>query len=522
MIPLKLLSGLSALTVGVAGIKLWDTPGEISSTVPAPCRVALTQNITCETLVTPAQAQNGIHLPDTTAQEYCAKGCRDSVVNFQQRVSSACGHKLYTFVKDGSMKQSAQAIAEGFSWAQKLMCIKDGDNFCLGDLYGGQVEKCSACIFIYGSVMVESDYGRPKFPEKSFKAMLEDCNADPVDYPYSYTSGPPGPSTTENPPSPSPTAFCQSGKKYKVKVGDTCDSIALANSVSSFRLIQVNNLDVACEMLQVGDEVCIRDTCKLATIKVNQTCSDFSEGTGFTSVQLESWNPELKNKCDKRVTPNLNAYEGRHICIGPPGNGEFPTGTSEWTSPTKATLTSSMFTGSWITGSVETSPTDRPITVTPPFDPELDPPTETAIGNPDQDEKMDEWLQYCWITLADWEEGFHPSDLVPACRDFYDQYCEYNPEQPSPKPMTQFPARCTPDRSNYGPLPPPVQTPSPIQNGVPNNCNKWHFVNKGELCDGIAKKHAISVSDLSKWNPAVGSDCSGLWAGVYICVGVRS
>lgn len=168
--------------------------------------------------------------------------------------------------------------------------ISRSDDFCLGGLYNGTVEACTDCILNYGAVMQQSRYGRAKFPESNFEKMLENCDADPADYPYSYTAGPPAPTTTGDPPPPSPEPSCD-GETYTAKEGETCDEIALANSMSSFRLRDINNLDVDCEALQPGRELCIRDTCKLTTIKTNQTCQDFVAGKGFSIVQLMSWNP---------------------------------------------------------------------------------------------------------------------------------------------------------------------------------------------------------------------------------------
>ena len=95
--------------------------------------------------------------------------------------------------------------------------------------------------------------------------------------------------------------------------------------------------------------------------------------------------------------------------------------------------------------------------------------------------------------------------MAPACQSFYQKYCEYFPngDQPSPTPMTRFPAVCTPDRT---PEEEPVET-EPIQNGVPDDCkyqpttaslqlalteyrvgNKWHFVTKGRFVPGLPTK----------------------------------
>lgn len=142
------------------------------------------------------------------------------------------------------------------------------DNYCLQSFYNGTVERCLECLLNYGAVMQQSDYGRSKFPEKMFKQMLEDCDANPDDYPYEYTPGPPAPTTTDDgTPEPTPTPFCENGKNITAKEGDDCDSLALANLMSSSRFRMVNKLNQGCTDLKSGRELCVKDTCKLATIK---------------------------------------------------------------------------------------------------------------------------------------------------------------------------------------------------------------------------------------------------------------
>ncbi|KAM0545771.1 hypothetical protein ACHAPJ_011195 [Fusarium lateritium] len=65
-----------------------------------------------------------------------------------------------------------------------------------------------------------------------------------------------------------------------------------------------------------------------------------------------------------------------------------------------------------------------------------------------------------------------------------------------------------------------VTTPSPIQSGMVSNCKKFHPVASITTCDSIQKYYKITMAQLVKWNPAVGSKCTGLWAKYYVCVGV--
>lgn len=121
-----IFAALTAGTTVVSAIQLFETPGDISASFSARCRVALTHNVTCDLLVTTDQAQREFHLVGDVLTGYCNDGCRDSIAAFQDKVTNACGHTLYTFQKEGERKSSAQALVEGFAWAQSLMCIKGG------------------------------------------------------------------------------------------------------------------------------------------------------------------------------------------------------------------------------------------------------------------------------------------------------------------------------------------------------------------------------------------------------------
>jgi LysM repeat protein len=65
-----------------------------------------------------------------------------------------------------------------------------------------------------------------------------------------------------------------------------------------------------------------------------------------------------------------------------------------------------------------------------------------------------------------------------------------------------------------------ISTPTPIQSGMVSNCNKFHMVKSTTTCDSIQNYYKISLADFVKWNPAVGSKCTGLWTNYNVCVGV--
>ncbi|KAL0938065.1 LysM domain-containing protein-like protein 5 [Colletotrichum truncatum] len=64
-------------------------------------------------------------------------------------------------------------------------------------------------------------------------------------------------------------------------------------------------------------------------------------------------------------------------------------------------------------------------------------------------------------------------------------------------------------------------TPQPIQDGMVNNCNRWHLVKSGDTCGTIASQTGVTVSQLADWNKGIGGTaCTGMWAGYYLCTGV--
>ena len=65
-----------------------------------------------------------------------------------------------------------------------------------------------------------------------------------------------------------------------------------------------------------------------------------------------------------------------------------------------------------------------------------------------------------------------------------------------------------------------VATPSPTQSGMVSNCDAFYLVASGDTCTTVAQKEGVSVTDIVSWNPDVGTGCTNLWLGYYICVGI--
>ncbi|KAH8710609.1 LysM domain-containing protein [Beauveria bassiana] len=65
-----------------------------------------------------------------------------------------------------------------------------------------------------------------------------------------------------------------------------------------------------------------------------------------------------------------------------------------------------------------------------------------------------------------------------------------------------------------------IQTPQPTQADMVGNCNKFHYIGKGNTCGQITSYHRITQEQFARWNPKIGSNCTSLWPDHYACVGV--
>jgi LysM repeat protein len=61
------------------------------------------------------------------------------------------------------------------------------------------------------------------------------------------------------------------------------------------------------------------------------------------------------------------------------------------------------------------------------------------------------------------------------------------------------------------------QVPAPVQPGIASECGSYHLVVSGDTCNAVASAAGISLSEFSILNPTVGSTCSELWLGYYVC-----
>lgn len=65
-----------------------------------------------------------------------------------------------------------------------------------------------------------------------------------------------------------------------------------------------------------------------------------------------------------------------------------------------------------------------------------------------------------------------------------------------------------------------ITTPTPTQTGMVSDCDDFYEAVSGDSCYNIAEAKNITLTDFETWNPAVGANCTDLYADYYYCIGI--
>lgn len=229
------------------------------------------------------------------------------------------------------------------------------------------------------------------------------------------------------------------------------------------------------------------------------TCASVISENAITLEQFQRWNPSLASSCS-------TLQVGRSYCVEaffepPPA------------STTKETITSTTSTTSTTPPPASTTKPSNGITTPLPTQP-------TIVDNCDafylvkSGDTCDSIIAANRITLSQLL-AWNPSAGASCAGLWANAYACISiiGVDPSPTSITSTSTITKPPGNG-------VTTPLPTQIGMVTNCNKFHFVQGGQTCATIAALYSIPTSQFVSWNPAAGTDCSGLWASTYACVGV--
>ncbi|EFQ99447.1 LysM domain-containing protein [Nannizzia gypsea CBS 118893] len=235
-------------------------------------------------------------------------------------------------------------------------------------------------------------------------------------------------------------------------------------------------------------------------LNVIHDCAYFEQKWGVSHANFVYWNPSVKNDCS-------GIKAGNSYCVD--AEKEAPgTSSSSSSAPGSTTATAGTTTTSGATTPTQPTPTTNP-TPSPTQDGMVNTCAKfyQAVSGDTCDKIVIKYGTFTLKNFVTWNPAVK-GDCSGLWAGYY--YCVGVPGTPTAPPSTTMP-----------PTPTAPSGPSPTQGGIIATCRQWYKAESGDTCLKIVDKYrTFSLAQFQSWNPAVGSDCTGLWAGYYYCIGI--
>ncbi|KAI5455805.1 LysM domain protein [Mariannaea sp. PMI_226] len=308
------------LSPRATGFQLISNPALLQgSDLSDSCQSVLQQSIACDTYVASFKAKEYHGSLNNTAltNSVCAASCGIALTTARRRIAGACASTPELFPGYPILSIIDTVIT---GWNETCLKDKTSGKYCndiiesWGEFYDtSEMPKADLCSYCYGAKL--------RMMQQSPYSVYDDLFASDLEY-VNKACGVTGPIT--EPPNPihvntTEPDQCASGKFYKTQPSDTCDTIALAQSVSAASLFYLNPNLLNCTSISAGTSLCLPDKCdSLHQIKDStEDCVMVAIDAGTDWMSLVSWNLALDSRCSNfwATTP----FWGRVICVSPPG-----------------------------------------------------------------------------------------------------------------------------------------------------------------------------------------------------------
>ncbi|RAO66282.1 uncharacterized protein BHQ10_002294 [Talaromyces amestolkiae] len=169
-------------------------------------------------------------------------------------------------------------------------------------------ELCSWCWTQMVIMMQNSSYSAfNDYYQSGMQYMVSECSLDaPTTMPESLIQA-----------QPTVTPMCLSGVNYTIQEGDTCDSIAIANHVTSASILTNNRMIInSCSSLIPGRTICMPLSCTpLYSLQPDDDCFTIENANRLRDGTLHQYNPWI-NYFYSNLQESTDIL-GHTLCLGP-------------------------------------------------------------------------------------------------------------------------------------------------------------------------------------------------------------
>lgn len=176
--------------------------------------------------------------------------------------------------------------------------------------------SCSECWLGVLAVQLNNPLGYDEGLEANFNSLTSSCNAtgyiitSPTAYAINATVMATATATSVT-ATTTVTQTCVA--TYTVQQDDDCNSVAKSLGISTYYLLEANNLDLYCQTFagQVNQTLCVPSQCTTYTWQASDTCDGVvGRLNNVTLPQFFSWNPNFNSLC-----LNSPFFIGYEVCL---------------------------------------------------------------------------------------------------------------------------------------------------------------------------------------------------------------
>ncbi|OBT55533.1 hypothetical protein VE04_05578 [Pseudogymnoascus sp. 24MN13] len=501
--PVSIMSGLETQALSFQAIpqQLLDL-----SNVAATCLGVLKQTINCEEAVADlGQRQyHGSLESITITNRACVASYRTALTTARRRIEGAYAETLEVLPRMTVLSFINSIITR---WDET--CLKDTSGEYYNNIINAldqydeleDIPKTDLYSYCYGaklSLMQKSEY---LAYDEYYAAILEE--------PPVYNG--------------SKLDTCVSGKITVTKEGDSCDSVAIANSISRATLYYINENLSNCTSIKAGIKLCLPQPYTTHVVTANETCvsalgGEFEDGGSGGDGGIP------RNGDTSGEGGSSNGYSD--IVVDPPV-GEIGAGTTK-NYGVYVQAQEGVGCAKTIVTANRSTPMDLFL--------EVNPSLETA-AKCDKNLKPSGHVICITAPGGDFKNsGSGGNSSNPSNGDIRgggssDGYADFIAEPPAGEIGKRITKNCSiyveaqeggvpvPTTTTRGGVPEPTSTvPSPVQEGIIDTCTSYYKASDGDDCSKLASRFGFTLGDFIQWNPAVNETCASFWLGYYYYV----
>lgn len=477
------------------------------------CESVLYQTVDCDDATSTLMTNSYIGSFDnaTLTASVCAAGCGNSLAQLHADVATSCSETAELI--DGLPFLGLVDMLWS-NWNQSCFYDPTTGNNCneviaafpnVTDITLLPTEDlCSDC-FLQKLALLQADAYSGVYEENwqsTYETVAAACNVTVADFNTTASAF--------NVTVPTTEPNCVSGEMYTSQAGDTCDTIALAHSVSAASLYYINTDIHNCSAVTTGTSLCLPLACATTyTVQANDTCTSIAVDAGVYTTDVRAFNSLLDWNCTNLHA--TNPYWGTTLCVSTPGGTYNSSGTSSAGAgddsiamvvdpPAGATVATGTTTDcvAWYVN--DGSLTCTQICLNYGVAINLFTAASPALNKTTCDGDLVLGDAYCLDPITGWDWTRATSTVANATAI----------ATTSATP-TETPA---PSATVSG------SVPTPTEPGAIASCTVWHYAISGDTCYDIAQNAGITLDDFYAWNTELGDDCGNLWLDYYVCVGV--